>query len=125
MKSEAQIQQEIRLAAAQRGVPLMRNNSGAARDISGRLIRYGLGNDSEKINKVRKSSDLIGILPVHVTPEMVGQVHGLFFAVECKREGWRGVENDRDRAQLAFGEWVQKHGGIFTFATRIQDIWPG
>lgn len=123
MKSEAQVQQEIRLAASQRGIILMRNNSGACTDMTGRLVRYGLGNDSAKINKVRKSSDLIGVTPVMITQEMVGHVVGVFTAVECKAEGWTGPSNDRDRAQLAFGEWIVKHGGLFRFATGIKDIW--
>lgn len=124
MKSEAQIQQDIRLDAARHGTPLLRNNSGATFDEQGRMVRYGLGNDSAKINKVFKSSDLIGIWPVTVTREMVGRTLGVFFAVECKAPGWKFRESDkRAVAQKNFGEWVQSHGGVFMFATGPGDIW--
>lgn len=122
--SEIQQQQLIRLEAGKRGTPLLRNNSGASFDQNGRLIRYGLGNDSEKINKVFKSSDLIGIWPVTVTPDMVGRTLGLFFAVEVKAPGWKFRESDdRAVAQKAFGDWVIRHGGVFRFATGPGDVW--
>lgn len=122
--SELEVQQRLRVLAAQHGTPLLRNNSGACKDESGRLIRFGLGNDSEKINKHFKSSDLIGIWPLVVTPQMVGQTLGIFFAVEVKRPGWKFSQNDeRAVAQQKFGEWVQRHGGIFTFATSEADVW--
>ena len=124
MSSEMATQQRIRLLAAQHGTPLLRNNSGASTDDKGRLIRYGLGNDSSKINKHFKSSDLIGIWPIVVTPEMVGQTLGVFFAVEVKAPGWKFRDSDaRAVAQRNFGDWVQRHGGIFTFATSEADIW--
>ena len=122
--SEAATQQKIMLAASKFGTPLLRNNSGACYDETGRLIRYGLGNISKKINDVFKSSDLIGIYPVRVTPEMVGSTHGLFFAVECKPDGWTFRESDkRAVAQRNFGQWVQHNGGIFRFATSVGDVW--
>ncbi len=125
MTTEAETQQQIRLEAARQGTPLLRNNSGACVDQTGRMIRYGLGNDSARINKTFKSSDLIGIWPVRIGPEHVGQTLGVFTAIEVKRPGWRGPENDRDRAQAAFGQWVTDHGGLFRFATSIEDIWHG
>lgn len=124
MQSEMALQQRLRVLAAQHGTPLLRNNSGASTDQSGRVIRYGLGNDSEKINKVFKSSDLIGIWPVVITPEMVGSTVGVFFAVEVKAPGWRMRPSDRHaQAQANFGEWVKRHGGFFTFATSETDVW--
>lgn len=122
--SEMATQQRIRLLASQHGTPLLRNNSGASTDDKGRLIRYGLGNDSSKLNKHFKSSDLIGIWPLVVTPEMVGRTLGVFFAVEVKAPGWKFRDSDaRAVAQRNFGDWVQRHGGIFTFATSEADIW--
>lgn len=124
MKSEAEVQQQIRLRAAQQGTPLLRNNSGATFDESGRMVRYGLGNDSAKLNKVFKSSDLIGIWPVVVTPDMVGRKLGVFMAVECKPRHWTLRESDkRAQAQLNFGRWVESHGGVFRFATKPEDVW--
>ena len=122
--SEMATQQRLRLLAAQHGTPLLRNNSGACRDETGRVIRYGLGNDSTRINDAFKSSDLIGIWPVVVTQEMVGRTLGLFFAVEVKAPGWTLTPGDkRAQAQAAFGKWVQDHGGVFTFATSEKDVW--
>lgn len=118
--SETEIQQQLRLEAARRKTPLWRNNNGAATDQSGRLIRFGLGNDSPRLNKVWKSSDLIGIYPVLITPQHVGMRLGLFYAVEVKVPGWR--EDDRSRAQAAFGQTVIEHGGVFRFATCIGDL---
>ena len=57
MGSESNIQANIRLAAAQDRVFLMRNNSGALPDSRGRWVRFGLGNDSAAVNDKRKSSD--------------------------------------------------------------------
>lgn len=121
MMSEAAIQQQIRLEAARRGTPLLRNNNGACLDDTGRMVRFGLGNDSAKISRAFKSSDLIGIWPVVVTPEMVGRTLGVFMAVEVKRPG--APKDDRYRAQENFGRWVEQHGGFFRFATRIEDVW--
>jgi hypothetical protein len=124
MISEAAVQQQIRLEAARRNTPLLRNNNGAAVDSTGRHIRFGLGNDSAKLNKTFKSSDLIGIHPVTITPEMVGQTIGVFFAVEVKAPGWKFRESDeRAVAQRNFGDWVARHGGIFRFATDPSEVW--
>ena len=120
--SEAAVQASVRLRAAQVGVALWRNNSGAYQDDSGRMIRYGLGNDSAKINEHWKSSDLIGILPNEVKQEHVGQVWGRFMAVECKKPGWRQPGNDREIAQGAFIQNVRALGGIGLFAQSVEDV---
>lgn len=124
MTSEAEVQQQIRLRAQQHGTPLLRNNSGATFDENGRMVRYGLGNDSSRLNEVFKSPDLIGIWPVIITPEHVGRTLGVFFGVECKPTGWKFRESDkRAVAQKNFGDWVINHGGLFRFATCPEDIW--
>lgn len=117
MKSEAAVQEQIRLLAARLNHPLWRNNSGAARDETGRLVRYGLGNDSKKLSDVWKSSDLIGVTPVRIGPQHVGRVLGVFTAVEVKREGWQFSVNDkRAVAQHRFLTDVVASGGIGMFA---------
>lgn len=111
--SESYTQAEIRVTAPKLGNSLWRNNSGATLDESGRLVRYGLANDSKKINEVFKSSDLIGITPV----TWYGRRFGVFTAVETKRPDWTKPENDRDRAQSNFLTTVEALGGIGMFAT--------
>ena len=129
-KSEAQVQQEIRLQAPVSGQILWRNNNGACFDDTGRLIRYGLAHDSKQINEVFKSSDLIGINPVVITQEMVGRTIGQFFAVEVKPEGWKfprstnRKEFERCDAQRNFINEVNRLGGLGMFAQGKDDIWP-
>lgn len=117
---ETEIQQQIRLAAAERGKPLWRNNNGACVDESGRVIRYGLGNHSKRLSEVWKSSDLIGVYPINITPAHVGLTLGVFYAVEVKRPGF--TMDKRAKAQLAFGTDIQNLGGIFQFATSPEDL---
>lgn len=124
--SEANQQQLIRLAAPRHNAQLLRNNSGACTDQTGRVIRYGLGNDSAKLNKVFKSSDLIGFQTVTVTPDMIGHKLAVFMGVEVKAPGWSLRPGDkRAQAQQSFGDWVTQHGGIFRFATKPEDVWGG
>lgn len=46
MQSEAYIQQQTRLMLAERRALMARNNVGACEDRNGRVIRYGLFNES-------------------------------------------------------------------------------
>lgn len=96
--NESTAQQLIRLALSRAGAVAFRNNIGAYRDETGRLIRYGVCNPG--------GSDLIGWTPVTVTADMVGQRLAVFTAVECK--GPRGRATD---AQRNFIEQVQRAGG--------------
>lgn len=121
MTTEAQVQAAIRLESMRRNQPLWRNNSGACTDDVGRLIRYGLGNDSAKLNAVWKSSDLIGITPVRIGFEHVGRTFGVFTAIEVKKPGWKAPSNDRERAQSRFLENVGQLGGFGGFAASIED----
>lgn len=93
---ENRIQQTIRLLS--RGpVRLFRNNTGALKDATGRLVRYGL---------CTGSSDLIGLRTITVTPDMVGQQLAVFTAIEVKDRSKPTPE------QLAFIAMVQRHGGL-------------
>ena len=116
-RSEAAVQADIRLAAAKRGdLVLWRNNSGALTDDSGRLIRFGLGNDSAQANKRLKSADLIGI----------HRPSGRFVSIEVKRPGWKHSDaSERDRAQAAWAATVAAMGGValrVTSASAITDL---
>lgn len=120
---EAAVQNHIRLEAANRGVELWRNNVGVLLDQTGRPVRYGLANTSANVNKNIKSSDLIGITPVFVTPEMIGTLIGVFTAVEVKGSDWRYSETDqRAEAQKRFHDIVRSAGGYAGFATSTEDF---
>ena len=124
MTSEALNQQRIRLAAPGYGTLLWRNNVGACRTDDGRQLRFGLGNDSAKLNAHFKSSDLIGIRPVVIQPWMVGQTIGQFLAVEVKSDNFVPRETDnRYVAQRNFHECVKSLGGDAMFAKNVSDVW--
>lgn len=120
MTSEAGVQSLLRLTAPRMNAHLWRNNNGAVTEVDEhggqRHVRFGLGNDSKKINDVFKSSDLIGITPV----TWHGRCFGVFTAVEVKKPGWSSPRNERDRAQKNFLDTVARYGGIATFATHVE-----
>ena len=123
MKSESAVQAEVREKASQLGWRLWRNNVGVYRDDRGIPIRYGLANESSQMNKVIKSSDLIGIRPIVITPDMVGQVIGQFVAIECKHEGWSKRDSDKHAgAQQAFINVVRNLGGHGEFITSREEL---
>lgn len=116
--SEAAVQAQVRLAASDRGGRLWRNNLGVATDLrTGRVIRYGLANESARVNQRMKSSDLIGITPIMITQDMVGQIVGVFTAIECKREGWTYQGTPTEVAQKRFIDLVGGLGGLARFST--------
>jgi hypothetical protein len=121
-QSEDEVQQRIQMEAPKFGSILLRNNSGALKDATGRLVRYGLGNTSEKVNKNIKSSDLIGITPVTITPEMVGQVVGVFTAIEVKKEDWHYKGDERETAQKNFIDFIKSKGGLAGFCKSVDDF---
>ncbi len=115
--SEAAVQVRVRLEAAKLGIRLFRNNVGVLMDETGRPVRYGLANESKAVNERIKSADLIGVRPVVITPEHVGQTFGLFVSREIKAAGWRYSGTDRELAQLAWAKMIMSCGGDACFAT--------
>lgn len=114
--SEKKVQAEMQLQAARDGNKwLLRNNSGAFEDDTGRQVRFGLGNTSAKFNKAMKSADLVGVESIVITADMVGQTVGRFFAVECKEEGWQFKGTERETAQHKFLAKVNEMGGKGVF----------
>ena len=110
---EAYISDLIRERAPELGLVLFRNNSGAFADAKGRLVRFGLGNDSPAICRKRKSSDLIG----------AWAPYGVFVAIEVKRAGWVFKGTPREVAQLNFINEINASGGIALFASSWSDVY--
>lgn len=124
-KTEAYVQSAIRgVEAPAKGVFLWRNNVGAGtiyqeRDLCDtcrqqqrkRPVRWGLANDSTRVNKVIKSADLIGLRPIIISAEMVGQRIAQFVSRECKREDWSYTGTEEEQAQLAWATIINDNGG--------------
>ena len=119
---EGLVQAEIRMEAASKGCVLWRNNVGLAFDDSGNPIRFGLANDSSKMNKNIKSSDLVGIRPLLIEPHMVGQTVGQFLAREVKRGNWKYKGTAREQAQAKYLELVLSMGGDAAFANSVGTV---
>lgn len=120
--SEAVVQQDIQIAGPYHSCQLMRNNSGELKDRFGRPVRYGLGNISKEHNERIKSSDLIGITTIIITPEMVGQKIGVFTAIEVKEPNWKPGKDPREEAQNNFIQWVLSLGGYAGFAKSVDSF---
>ena len=80
-------------------------------------MRYGLANESKKMNSFLKSSDLIGITPIKVEQEHVGSVFGVFTSIEVKHGGWKYTGRGREEAQERWIKLVVSLGGIGWFAS--------
>lgn len=121
-KSESLVQDEVRLRAAEMGISLWRNNVGVLKDERGRPIRYGLANESKKMNQSIKSADLIGIKPVLITPNMVGCMIGQFISLECKPGDWKYRGTDHEIAQAQWVKIINDAGGYAKFITGADQI---
>lgn len=117
MRSESAILNDIRLEASELGIRLWRNNVGASYTKNGDFIRYGLANDSVAVNSVLKSSDLIGIRPLLITPAHVGRTIGQFVSREVKHAEWRYHANDKELAQKRWIDLILEFGGDACFVT--------
>lgn len=110
-QSEAEVSVLIRLECSRRGWRVWRNNVGAGTMDDGSHVRFGLANDSKRVNEALKSSDLIGWTD-----------RGQFVSLECKAPGWRYTGTPREQAQLAWLQLVVASGGIGRFVTGVQDL---
>jgi len=110
-QSEAAVLANVRMEASAKGARLWRNNIIACVDSTGRMVRGGLLNESKQQNETIKSSDLIGITPVLITPEHVGTTIGQFVARECKAGSWKWSGSSHEVAQMRFIDLVNSLGG--------------
>lgn len=94
---ELAVQNAIRLEFGSGPSRLWRNNTGALKDASGRLVRYGL---------CPGSSDLIGLRTRVITETDLGHRFAQFVAIEVKDQGRLTAE------QRAFLQMVEQAGGL-------------
>lgn len=122
-KSEAWVQSMIKLNAAKGDtLTLWRNNVGALQDERGVPVRYGLMNESKRVNSQYKSGDLVGIRRVLITQQMVGHVIGQFCSIEVKEPGWQYTGQGRETAQMNWANAVNARGGIAIFLCNPDNI---
>lgn len=95
-KAEANIQAEIMLAIGRMsGALWWRNNTGAYKDRTGRLIRYGL----------------VG------SPDILGCLRGRFVGIEVKTAIGKQADEQK-RFQTAF----ERAGGLYILARSVADV---
>lgn len=121
-KSEAAVSADIRLVTSALGWRMWRNNVGMLRNAKGVPVRYGLCNESKQMNERYKSADHIGIRPVTIGPEHIGQTIGQFASIETKPEGWHYTGNGREPAQLRWAEVVTALGGYAIMTDSVDKI---
>lgn len=87
---------------------------GTAR-VKGQYVTTGLG---------AGSSDIIGYLPVTITPAMVGKKIAQFVAIEMKdgEEGYKKTKKEHLDEQIRFLAGVERDGGIARLAKTIEDV---
>lgn len=106
-QSESKLLSRLLVRASELGARVFRNQVGSYQLPDGRWLSSGL---------CVGSSDLIGFLPVTVTPEMVGTTVAVFVALETK-VGRR----DTTLQQAAFIAKVKQSGGIAVVVRDIAD----
>ena len=110
-RAESTILAEIRSwAGTQPDVTLWRNQTGALKDATGRLVTFGLCNGS---------ADLVGVLRCHVHPIPFRGVPcsvGRFIALEVKRPGEKA--RPEQEAWLAL---VRSMGGVAGVVTSVDE----
>lgn len=120
-RSEAWVQQQVRFRVAEQGAFSFRNNVGATPSecphCKGKLdpMRYGLANDSTKLNSNIKSHDLILAIPTLITQDMVGKTFARFGSVECKKVGWHFTGTPEEVGQAAWGALMERIGAFTQF----------
>lgn len=126
MSPEEKANQDVRLRVTSWGMRMFRNNSGVLMNPNGVPVRFGLGNESKKINKVLKSPDLVGVYELEITPEMVGKKVAVFSGIEVKKKGFKEKENynenSREFGQNNFIKLIKKFGGLAGFASCKEDV---
>ena len=120
MNLETKVQRKIMLALSEAGCIVWRNETAGAwvgkvihkagdqvTLASARMMPFGL---------CEGSSDIIGVQPVTITQEMVGQTVGVFIAQEVKTQTGRA-----SKKQLHFIDFINKKGGVAGIVRSVKD----
>lgn len=107
-RKESNLVEQLLKRAGQLGMKLWRNQVGTYKLADGRYISSGL---------CVGSSDLIGYIPVVITPEMLGKTIAVFVAVEAKSPTGRASQR-----QLDFINHIVESGGVAVIATAPEAI---
>ena len=118
---EKNIRNNIILSSAKAGISLFNNPVGTAwagkynpathSVIAPRPVKYGLAVGSP---------DLVGITPIKITEDMVGQTIGVFTGVEVKVD--KNGHYKETPQQKKFGNFIAKNGGFYLVADCYGDI---
>ena len=129
MTPEAKATIEVRESASLLKSRVFRNNSCGCEDETGRMIRFGLGNDGTKASYGLKFGDYIGITPLVITADMIGQTVGVFTNLEIKPDGHMqktlsaaSKQGTREYYQWKTCEMVKNLGGLARFVTNKKDV---
>ena len=129
MTPEQLATQKVCISASSLDARIFRNNSGGCKDETGRMIRFGLGNDGSKGNKQLKFGDYIGFTSIIITPDMVGQKIAVFTNLEIKPEGAMQKTmtaaaslGSRENLQWETCNFVKDYGGFAGFVTNEKDV---
>jgi hypothetical protein len=108
VNEETLIQNDIKFSIGRRSdTTCWRNNTGELKDSSGRRVKFGL---------CEGSSDLVLLVTIKVTPEMVGKDIGVFGALEVKTPTGKPTAE-----QLNFIRHVNDRGGIGFIARSVDE----
>lgn len=111
--SEALVKSQVLLAVGRRPDLMAWNNpTGVARSMDGkRVIRFG----------VNGSGDVLGVLAVTVTRDMVGTVIGQAVSIETKR----GKDGKQRQSQKDFERAFAAHGGRYILGNSVEQVLKG
>lgn len=116
---ESDIQSQIQIALSQAGFYNLRVNSGQF--WGGEVLSHDgqmllLKHPTKIMGAVAGTSDIIGCVPVVITPDMVGQTVAIFAACEVKRPGERPEKHQERYLAL-----MRSRGAIAGWATSPQE----
>jgi hypothetical protein len=106
--NETNYRNKLQVELSTAGLRAFRNNVGIFFTHDGTPTRCGL---------CTGSGDLIGLMPVTITPDMVGKKISIFISIETKSK--KGIIRD---AQQKWADMVKCLGGIAIFARPGDDV---